>query len=270
VRRRRAAGGLGTPLVLIPPAVIGVLFLLLPTAAILIRAPWSGLAEIYRHNDVTSALRISIVTSLESLVLSLIFGVPLAWVLARAKFPGLGAIRALVTIPLVLPPVVGGVALFLALGRFGIVGRYLYYWFGITLPFSQHGVILAETFVAMPFLVVTVEGAFRTADRALEEAAATLGANRARIFFRVTLPLVGPSLVAGSVLCWARALGEFGATVLFAGNVPGSTQTMPLLILQAFQNEPQDAVALSLPLMLVALIILGALRDKWLRPAASA
>ncbi|MEO8888239.1 MAG: ABC transporter permease [Jatrophihabitantaceae bacterium] len=267
--RRRAAGGLGTPLVLIPPATIGVLFLLLPTAAILIRAPWSALGEIYRHNDVSSALRISIVTSFQSLALSLIFGVPLAWVLARARFPGLGAIRALVTIPLVLPPIVGGVALFLALGRFGIVGRYLYDWFGLRLPFTQHGVVLAETFVAMPFLVVTVEGAFRTADRALEEAAATLGANRSRIFFRVTLPLVLPSLVAGSVLSWARALGEFGATLLFAGNVPGSTQTMPLLILTAFQNDPQDAVALSLPLMLLALIILGALRDKWLRPVAS-
>jgi molybdate transport system permease protein len=270
VSRRRAAGGLGTPLVLVPPAVVGVVFLLLPTTAILIRAPWSSLGEIYRRNDISSALRISVITSLQALVVSLILGVPLAWVLARMKFPGLGVIRALVTIPLVLPPIVGGVALFLALGRFGVVGRYLYSWSGITLPFTEHGVVLAETFVAMPFLVVTMEGAFRTADRALEEAAATLGAGRARIFFRVTLPLVVPSLVAGSVLCWARALGEFGATVLFAGNVRGTTQTMPLLILDAFQNQPEDAVALSLPLMLVALIILGALRDKWLRPATSA
>ena len=269
MRRRQAADGLGTPLVLVPPAVVGVLFLLLPTLALLIRAPWSALGAIYRHNDVATALRISVVTSLQALALSLVFGVPLAWVLARARFRGIALLRALVTVPLVLPPVVGGVALFLALGRKGVVGRYLDEWFGLTLPFTQHGVVLAETFVAMPFLVVTLEGAFRIADRGLEEAAATLGASRARIFARVTMPLVVPSLVAGSVLCWARALGEFGATVLFGGNVPGSTQTMPTLVLTAFQNQPQDAVALSLPLLLLALVILGALRDKWLRPAAS-
>ncbi|MGI8556287.1 MAG: ABC transporter permease [Pyrinomonadaceae bacterium] len=269
MRRRRAAGGLGTPLVLFPPAAIGVVFLLLPTLALLVRAPWSALGEIYRRNDISSALRISIVTSLQALLISLVFGVPIAWVLARVRVRGLAVVRALVTVPLVLPPVVGGVALFLALGRTGIVGRYLDDWFGITLPFTQHGVVLAETFVAMPFLVVTMEGAFRTADQRLEEAAATLGARRLRIFSRVTLPLMVPSLVAGSVLCWAPALGEFGATVLFAGNIRGSTQTMPLLILQAFQNQPEDAVALSLPLMLLALVILGALRDKWLRPAAS-
>ena len=267
--RRRTADGLGTPLVLVPPAVVGVLFLLLPTLALLVRAPWSALGPIYRRNDVATALRISLVTSLQALLLSLVFGVPLAWVLARVRFRGLALLRALVTVPLVLPPVVGGVALFLALGRKGIVGRYLDEWFGLTLPFTQHGVVLAETFVAMPFLVVTMEGAFRTADRGLEEAAATLGASRARIFVRVTMPLVVPSLVAGSVLCWARALGEFGATVLFGGNVAGTTQTMPTLVLTAFQNQPEDAVALSLPLMLLALVILGALRDRWLRAAAS-
>ena len=269
MRHRRTPGGSGTPLLLVPPAVVGVLFLLVPTLAILVRAPWSSLGAIYRDNDVAAALKLSLVTSLQALLLSLVFGVPLAWVLARIRFPGLGLVRAVVTIPLVLPPVVGGVALFLALGRNGMVGRYLDDWFGITLPFSQHGVVLAETFVAMPFLVVTLEGAFRTADRALEEAAATLGARRLRIFTRVTLPLVVPSLVAGSVLCWARALGEFGATVLFGGNVPQSTQTMPTLILTAFQHQPEDAVALSLPLLLVAVVLLGALRDKWLRPAAA-
>jgi molybdate transport system permease protein len=148
------------------------------------------------------------------------------------------------------------------------VGRYLSSWFGVELPFTQHGIVLAQTFVAMPFLIVTVEGAFRTADRGLEEAAATLGASRLRIFGRVTLPLVLPSLIAGTVLCWARALGEFGATVLFGGNISGSTQTLSTLVYTAFQTEPENAIALSLPLMLVAVIILGALRDKWLRPAA--
>jgi molybdate transport system permease protein len=265
-----ARAGARTPRLLVPPAAVGVVFLVLPTLALLVRAPWSSLARIYRSNDVVSAMRLSLETSLQALLVSLLLGVPLAWLLARGSFPGLSAVRALVTVPLVLPPVVGGVALFLALGRTGIVGRYLYDWFGMTVPFTQQAVVLAEAFVAMPFLVVTVEGAFRTADRGLEEAAATLGARRLRVFGRVTLPLVLPSLVAGAVLCWARALGEFGATVLFGGNIAGITQTMPTLVLSAFNNRPEDAVALSLPLMLVALVILGVLRDQWLRPAASA
>jgi len=269
VTRRRASAGLGTPVLLFPPALVGVVFLLLPTLGLLLRAPWSSLGRIYEHTAVADALRISIVTAFEATALSLIFGVPLAWVMARVTRPGMGIVRAIVTLPLVLPPVVGGVALFLALGVHGFVGRYLYAWFGLSLPFTQHGIVLAQTFVAMPFLVVTVEGAFRTADRGLEEAAATLGAARLRIFTRVTLPLVVPSLVAGSVLCWARALGEFGATVLFGGNQPGSTQTMPTAVISAFQDQPENAVALSLPLMLVAVVILAALRDNWLRPIAS-
>jgi len=191
--------------------------------------------------------------------------VPLAWVLARTRFPGLALIRALVTLPLVLPPVVGGLALLLAFGRNGIIGRYLDDWFGITLPFTTAGVIVAETFVAMPFLVITVEGALRSADLGLEEAATTLGASRLMVFRRITLPLVGPSLLAGAVLCWARALGEFGATITFAGNFPGTTQTMPLAVYNALETDPEAAVALSLVLLVVAVAILAALRDRWLR-----
>jgi molybdate transport system permease protein len=258
-----------TPGVLYPPALLGLLFLALPVVGLLVRAPWSDLATIYAHNDLRDALRISIVTSLTATLVSLVLGVPLAWVLARVRLPGMGVVRAVVTMPLVLPPVVGGVALFLALGRRGFVGRYLDSWFGIQLAFTQQGVVIAEAFVAMPFLVVTMEGAFRLADRRLEEAAETLGASRLRTFTRVTMPLVVPSLVAGLVLCWARAIGEFGATLIFGGNVPGGTQTMPTLILDAFQNQPQDAVALSLPLMAVAVLVLSALRDKWLRPMAA-
>jgi molybdate transport system permease protein len=201
---------------------------------------------------------------------SLILGVPLAWMLARIHLPGIGLLRALVTLPLVLPPVVGGIALLLALGRRGVVGRYLDQWFGLTLPFTTAGVIVAETFVAMPFLVVTVEGALRSADRDLEEAAVTLGASRTTVFGRITLPLIAPSLLAGSVLCWARALGEFGATITFAGNLPGTTQTMPLKIYNAFETDPEAATALSLVLLLVAVIILAALRDRWLRGSPSA
>jgi molybdate transport system permease protein len=152
----------------------------------------------------------------------------------------------------------------LAFGRNGIIGRYLDDWFGITLPFTTAGVIVAETFVAMPFLVITVEGALRSADLGLVEAATTLGASRLTVFRRITLPLVGPSLLAGAVLCWARALGEFGATITFAGNFPGTTQTMPLAVYNALETDPEAAVALSLVLLVVAVAILAALRDRWL------
>jgi len=197
-----------------------------------------------------------------------LFGVPLAWVLARSRFPGRSLLRALVTVPLVLPPVVGGVGLLLALGRRGFVGRLLDQWFGLTLPFTSAGVVLAETFVAMPFLIVTVEGALRAADLGLEEAAATLGSGPLQTFGRVTLPLIAPGLVAGSVLAWARALGEFGATITFAGNLPGVTQTMPLAVYQALQRDPDAAVALSLVLLTVSVGVLALLRGRWLRPGA--
>lgn len=268
-RRRRADKRSGTPLVLIPPAAIAALFLLLPAVALVVRAPWGSLGSIYRTYAFWDALRVSVIVSLEVTAISLVIGTPLAFVLARRKFLGASLLRAVVTLPLVVPPVVGGVAMFFAFGRNGIVGRYLEDWFGYSLPFTQFGIVLAETFVAMPFLVVTLEGAFRTADHGLEEAAATLGASRLRVFSRVTVPLVVPSLVAGSVLCWARAIGEFGATSIFGGNIPGSTQTMTTVIYSSFQTsgDPEAATALSLPLMAVAIVVLVALRDKWLRSA---
>jgi molybdate transport system permease protein len=265
-RRRDRAG---VPLALVPPALIGAAFLLLPTVALLIRMPWSGLRELYSDSNVSAALTLSLQTATAATIASLLFGVPLAWMLARLRFRGLGLIRAAVTMPLVLPPVVGGVSLFLALGRFGVVGRYLDRWFGFTLPFTKYGVVAAETFVAMPFLVITAEGAFRAADRRLEEAAATLGASRLTVFWRVTLPGIGPSLVAGTVLCWARALGEFGATITFNGSLPGKTEVMPTKISLALETSPEQAEALSLILIAIALVILAALREQWLRPAVS-
>ncbi len=267
--RARRATGLGTPIVLVPPALIGVAFLLLPTAALLVRTPWGDLGRIYRDHEVWTALRLSVESSIQATALSLVFGVPLAWVLARLRVPGIGLVRAIVLIPLVLPPVIGGVALFSAFGRNGVLGQPIHRVLGQDLPFTYPGIVLAQTFVSMPFLVITVEGAFRIADRGVEEAAATLGASRARIFARVTLPLVLPAVVAGSVLCWARALGEFGATLLFGGNTLGVTQTLPTAVLEVFHDSPADAPALSLPLMAVALLVLGALQDKWLRPVAS-
>jgi molybdate transport system permease protein len=172
-----------------------------------------------------------------------------------------------VTVPLVLPPVVGGVALLLVLGRRGLIGRHLYEWFGVSLPFTTAGVVIAEAFVAMPFLVISVEGALRGADPRYEEAAATLGASRWLTFRRVTLPSVMPGVIAGAVLCWARALGEFGATITFAGNFPGKTTTMPLAVYLALETDPEDAIVLSLVLLFVSVAVLAALRDRWTRGA---
>ncbi|GAA3210029.1 hypothetical protein GCM10010468_27740 [Actinocorallia longicatena] len=195
--------------------------------------------------------------------LCLVFGVPLAWFLARVDFRGRRLVRALVTVPLVLPPVVGGVALLLVLGRNGLAGRWLDAAFGLTLPFTTAGVVLAEAFVAMPFLVISVEGALRAADPRYEEAAATLGASRWTVFRRVTLPMIMPGVVAGAVLCWARALGEFGATITFAGNFPGKTQTMPLAVYLALETDPDAAIVLSLVLLAVSVAVLALLRDRW-------
>jgi len=248
------------------PAAVGALFLLVPLVGLVAKAPWSGLPRILSDSDVLAALRLSLECATAATAISLVLGVPLAWALARVRTRGISALRALVTLPLVLPPVVGGVALLLALGRRGLVGQYLDQWFGVTLPFTTAGVIVAETFVAMPFLIITVEGAFRAVDRGLEEAASTLGASRLTVFRRVTLPLITPSLVAGAVLCWARALGEFGATITFAGNFPGVTQTMPLKVYLALESDPEAAIALSLVLLAVSVLVLAGLRDRWLRP----
>ena len=266
-RASRARAGLPWPLV--APAVVGVAFLLLPLAGLLLRAPWRHLPQVLADAGVAGALRLSLLCATAATAASLLLGVPLAWLLSRARGRAAGSLRALVSLPLVFPPVVGGVALLLALGRLGIAGRLLDDWFGVTLPFTTAGVIVAETFVAMPFLVITVEGALRSADQGLEEAAATLGSHPFVTFRRVTLPLIAPSLLAGAMLCWARALGEFGATIAFAGNFPGTTQTMPLAVYLALESDPDAAIALSLVLLAVSVGVLALLRDRWLRPGVS-
>jgi molybdate transport system permease protein len=257
----RARGAVPWPLGI--PALVATLFLLVPLAGLLVRAPWRGLPHLLADSQILDALRLSLICASTATAAALVFGVPLAWVLARSQARAISLLRALVTLPLVLPPVVGGVALLGAFGRQGILGRLLDEWTGITLPFTTAGVIVAETFVAMPFLVITVEGAFRASDRGFEEAAATLGASRLTIFRTVTIPLIGPSLLAGGVLCWARALGEFGATITFAGNNP-ATRTMPLAVYLALENDPDAAVALSLVLLVVSIAVLAGLRDRWL------
>jgi molybdate transport system permease protein len=265
VRNRRS----GVPAPLLIPASLGVAFLVLPLVGLLVRAPWGSLWSQLTAPGVGEALRLSLVCATAATLISLVLGVPLAWVLARSRARGRPVLRALVTVPLVLPPVVGGVALFLVLGRQGIIGRWLYEVAGITIPFTTPAVVIAETFVAMPFLVITVEGALRAADARFEDVAATLGADRWTTFRRVTLPLVAPGIAAGSVLCWARALGEFGATITFAGNFPGTTQTMPLAVYLALQRDPEAAIVLSLVLMAVSLGTLLLLRDRWLGRAGA-
>lgn len=252
------------PPALLLPAAIGLAFLVLPLVALLVRAPWQTLPEALASPAVREALRLSLVCATSATAICIVLGVPLAWVLARGAFPGRGLVRALVTVPLVLPPVVGGVALLLLLGRRGLLGRHLETWFGISLPFTTPAVIIAEAFVALPFLVIAVEGALRGADRRLDEAAATLGASRWTTFRRVTLPLVTPGVVAGAVLCFARALGEFGATITFAGNFPGVTRTMPTAVYLALETDPEAAIVLSLVLLAVAVVVLMSLRERWL------
>lgn len=255
------------PAALLIPAGLGLLFLVLPLAGLLIRAPWTTLPERLTEPGALTALRLSVQTATLATALCLLLGVPLAWVLARVEFPGRRLVRALVTVPLVLPPVVGGVALLLVFGRRGLLGGWLDSTFSVTLPFTTTGVVLAEAFVAMPFLVIAVEGALRAADHRFEEAAATLGASRWTTFTHVTLPLVAPGLAAGAVLCWARALGEFGATITFAGNYPGRTQTMPLAVYLALETDLESAIVLSLVLLVVSVGILVALRDRWMTTA---
>nr|MDQ6901218.1 ABC transporter permease [Candidatus Dormibacteraeota bacterium] len=229
-----------------------------------VEAPWPEALTDLRAPESLDALRLSLICSLSATAIAVVLGVPLAWVQARMEFRGKNLLRALTTLPMVLPPVVGGVALLLAFGRRGLIGSYLFDAYGVRLPFTTAGVVLAETFVSMPFLVITVEAGLRSMNRRLEDAARTLGAHRWTVFRRVTVPLVGPSIFAGAVLCWSRALGEFGATITFAGNFPGQTQTMPLAVYLLLETRPDAAVVLSLVLVLVSLIVLVALRDRFL------
>ncbi|HEX5561312.1 MAG TPA: ABC transporter permease [Nocardioidaceae bacterium] len=251
------------PLRLLLPAALAVAFLTLPLVALLTRTPWSQLLGRLTSQAVLQALRLSVVTSLAAVAVVTVVGVPLAWALARLDFPGRSLVRALVIVPLVLPPVVGGVALLTAFGRRGLVGAPLDTAFGLTLPYTTAAVVVAHTFVALPFFVLSVEGALRATDREFDVVAATLGASRWTTFRTVSLPLAGPGLLAGLVLAWARALGEFGATITFAGNFPGTTRTMPNAIYVELQSDPDAALVLSVILMAVSVAVLALLRDRW-------
>lgn len=245
-------------------ALVAFAFVVLPLVGLIRQVAWGELWNDLRSPEATNALRLSIVSSLWATGLAVVFGVPLAWVLARVPFPGRAFVRAIVLLPMVIPPVVGGVGLFYAFGRNGLVGRYLDEWFGVQVVFTTAAVVMAEVFVALPFLVITVEAALRSMDRRYEDAAATLGASRLTVFRRVTIPLILPGLVAGAALAWARALGEFGATITFAGNIQGRTRTMPLAVYLLFESDPGVAIGLSIVLLAVCVAVLTLLRDRWL------
>jgi molybdate transport system permease protein len=236
-------------------AVVGVCFLALPLLGVVVRAPWRELGRVLFSSGTLTALRLSMECSLGALAVSLVVGVPIAWLLARREFRGKAILRALVTVPLVLPPVVGGVALLLAFGRRGLLPLHL--------AFTTWGAMAAEAFVAMPFLVLTVEGAIASLDDHYEHVAATLGSTPLATFRRITLPLVMPGIAAGAALAWARALGEFGATITFAGNLPGQTQTLPLDVYATLDRDPDAAIALSLVLLGLSASVLIALRGRW-------
>lgn len=253
-----------TPWVLTVLAALGVVFFVVPLIGLLVRAPWADVGALLTSDVVVDALILSVIASTAAVAISVVVGIPLAWVLARSDFRGRSLVRGLVLLPLVLPPVVGGTALLFALGRNGIVGRPLNAATGLVLPFSLWGVVIAVTFVSMPFLIITVEAALRNLDGRHEGAAASLGAGRWAVMRRVTLPMIWPSLLAGIVLTWARAIGEFGATITFAGNLQGETQTLPLAVFIALESDRDVAIALSLVLVAISLVVLIALRDRWI------
>ncbi|WP_030740235.1 ABC transporter permease [Streptomyces sp. NRRL F-5135] len=261
--RRPRRRTVGAPVALAVPALLAIAFLVLPLAGVLARTSWRELGTHLTSPGVVEALKLSLLVSFWALGLSLLLGVPLAWLLARVRFPGAALVRSLVLLPMVLPPTVGGVALLLGFGRRGLLGPWLEDTFGITLPFHTSGAVVAATFVAMPFLVISLEGTLAGLRTAYEETAASLGASPVRVFRTVTLPMVAPGLAAGAALTWARALGEFGATITFAGNLPGTTQTLPLQVYLLLQDSPEAATSVSLLLLAIAMAVLVALRGRW-------
>ncbi len=254
-----SARSVGLPRWVFVPAAVGVTFVVLPLVAMLARVQWGSFWTLVTSESSVAALTLSLRTSVTSTAVCVLVGVPMALVLARTRFPGQGLVRSLVLLPLVLPPVVGGIALLYTFGRRGLLGSTLEV-LGIQVAFSTAAVVMAQTFVALPFLVVSLEGALRSAGQQYEAVAASLGASPSTVFRRVTLPLVLPGLVSGAVLAFARALGEFGATLTFAGSLQGRTRTLPLEIYLQRETDADAAVALSLVLVVVAVVVIGVAR----------
>lgn len=248
-----------TPWPVAVAGALGALLLLAPLVGLLVRVPWTSALDTLTTRESLDALRLSLLCASAATVICLLVGVPLAWLTARSQLPGMRLLRVLVAVPLVLPPVVGGLALLVTAGRRGLVGS----WLPFELPFTTAAVVLAEAFVAMPFLVITVDGALRAQDGRLQEAAATLGLSAWQRFWRLDLPAARTGLIAGTSLCWARALGEFGATITFAGSLQGTTRTLPLASYLALESDLGEAVTLSVLLMAVSVLVLFGLRGQW-------
>ncbi|WP_333618654.1 molybdate ABC transporter permease subunit [Dietzia sp.] len=259
MQRRTGAGGLALRAL----GWIGVVLLVAPLAALVFRTPLGNLGELVGDGEVWDAIRLSLVCAVCATAVCAVVGTPIAALLAGPAFPGKRVVRALVTVPMLMPPVVGGVALLASLGRRGVAGQYLFEAFGLSLSFTTTAVVIAQAYVALPFFVMSVEGALLSRDRDVEEAVSTLGADPGTIFRRVTLPAVLPGIGAGAVLAAARALGEFGATITFAGNLQGVTRTMPSEIYIALQTDPDRANLLSIALIVVSLLVLVVLRGRW-------
>ncbi|HRA09852.1 MAG TPA: ABC transporter permease [Microbacteriaceae bacterium] len=260
---RRADLGVSAPAAIVIPAALCLAVLILPLVALLTRASWSTFWVDITAPVALNALGLSLATASVATLLCTVLGLPLALLIVRARPRTAALLRTLVAVPLVLPPMVGGVALLYLVGRSSPFGAFLFERWHITIPFTPLAVVFAQVFVAMPFLVLAVEGALRTSGQGFAQTAATLGAGRWRVLWRITLPLAVPGIIAGVVLCFARALGEFGATALFAGNAPGVTQTMPLAIYSAFNggvDGREPAVAMSLLLLVAAVLVLMLLR----------
>jgi molybdate transport system permease protein len=256
------AGGL--PRWIYVPAVVGAVFVVLPLVAMTAKVDWPDFWSLISSDSSLTALELSFKTSSASTLLCIALGVPMALVLARNDSRAIRWIRPLILLPLVLPPVVGGIALLYAFGRLGLLGRYLDAA-GMQIAFTTSAVVLAQTFVSLPFLVIALEGAARTAGADYEIVAATLGARPTSVWWRVSLPLLAPGLASGTVLAFARSLGEFGATLTFAGSREGVTRTLPLEIYLQREVDTNAAVALSVLLVAVAAVVVFGLGSRTLK-----
>lgn len=243
---------------------VGMAAVAMPVVVLVVRVPWASLGEVVSDPSVRTALWLSLRTSLVTLVLCWFAGLPVAWMLAHVRFPGRTLVRAVCVMPMVLPPVVGGVALLNVFGRRGVIGGPLEDALGVGIAFTQTATVLAQFFVAVPFFIVVMESAFLQVDPLIPQVARSLGARPWYVLGRVTVPMVMPSFVAASVLTWARALGEFGATITFAGNTPGRTQTLPLAIYSSLEANDDAAMVLSALLIGVSLVVLVSMRSRWL------
>jgi molybdate transport system permease protein len=253
----------------IPPllwfgAFISSIFLIVPFIGLSQRTPWSTFIEIATEESVLRSITLSLIVATSAAAICFLFGLPLGWVLAKSQMKGLKILRAVVLLPMVLPPVAGGTALLFALGRKGFIGEKLDSWFGVTLPFTTAGAIIAATFVSLPFFVLAIETAATQLDPQFEESSQSLGASPTRTFFTTSLPMTRSAIFAGIALSWARALGEFGATITFAGDNPERTRTLPLQLFVALETSPERAMVLGMLMVLISLSVLITLRGKWI------